>query len=307
MRESNKSKLTVFARLWAVPMVLFVLLSVAAVVAAMNDSSNWMGAAVVGTVVMLIVQIAQLVSAIIVRRWWYVAGAVIGLAVSTFVFLTSVTALAAGQWPTADSHDSTDSSEYAQELFTDEYSFPVEYQGTTPTISDFLVAITTQEDPGEWMDYLGQRWTEYRRGEKYEGHFTVDDSQGYVRYDKEETEHEGVVLTSVAEFRCWACDDNRYHIVATATNIFENGVAVDSQPSGITMYLYDSTTRRMAMVKGENLGVGRPDINGLVAFSLPSTGKDITATVYDTEEGEQKIVYVWNGKGFDLKGDLYPD
>ena len=152
---------------------------------------------------MLLVQIAQLVSAIIVRRWWYVAGAVIGLAVSTFVFLTSVTALAAGQWPTAESHDSTDSSEYAQELFSEEYSFPVEYQGATPTISDFLVAITTQEDPGEWMDYLGQRWT------------------GYVRYDEEVIEHNGIVHTSVAEFRCWACDDNRYYIVATATNIFE--------------------------------------------------------------------------------------
>ena len=297
----------VFARLWAVPMVLFVLLSVAAVVAAMNDNSNWMGAAVVGTVVMLIIQIAQLVSAIIVRRWWYVAGAVIGLAVSTFVFLTSVTALAAGQWSAADSQDCTDSSEYAQELFTDEYSFPVEYQGTTPTISDFLVAITTQEDPGEWMDYLGQRWTEYCQGEKYEGHFTVDNSQGYVRYDEEENEHEDFVHTSVAEFRCWACDDNRYYIVATATNICENGVAIDCQSSGITMYLYDSTTRRMAMVKGENLGVGRPDINGLVAFSLPSTGKDITATVYDTEEGEQKIMYVWNGQGFDREEDLYPD
>ena len=120
-------------------------------------------------------------------------------------------------------------------------------------------------------------------------------------------EHNGIVHTSVAEFRCLACDDNRYYIVATATNIFENGVAIDCQSSGITMYLYDSTTRRMAMVKGENLGVGRPDINGLVAFSLPSTGKDITATVYDTEEGEQKIVYVWNGQGFDLEGDLYPD
>ena len=85
MQESTKSRLIVFSRLWAVPMILFVLLAVAAVIAGMNEHKSWMGLAVVGTVVMLIVQVAQLVSAIVVRRWWCVAGAVIGVAVSIFL------------------------------------------------------------------------------------------------------------------------------------------------------------------------------------------------------------------------------
>jgi len=97
-----KSKLTVFARLWAVSMILFVVLSIAAVIAGMNNSVNWMGLAVVGTVLMLVVQLAQLVSAIVVRRWWCVAGAVIGVVVSVFVALCSIVALAAGQYRAPD-------------------------------------------------------------------------------------------------------------------------------------------------------------------------------------------------------------
>lgn len=110
MQESTKSRLIVFSRLWAVSMVLFVLLAVAAVIAGMNEHRGWMGLAVLGTVLMLIVQLAQLVSAIIVRRWWCVAGAVIGVAVSIFVALTSIVALGAGQWRAPEIHDQENSS-----------------------------------------------------------------------------------------------------------------------------------------------------------------------------------------------------
>lgn len=310
MQESIKSKLIVFSRLWAVPMVLFVLLSITAVVAAMNNHADGMGLAVVGTVLMLIIQLAQLVSAVVLRRWWCVTGAAIGVAVSLFVAASSIVALAAGQWraPDIDNHHKpgvvdADTVSFSQTdgQMPEYYSFPVKFQGKTPTISDFIVAITTMEDPGEWMDYLGNRWTEYRRGDKYEGRFTVDNSKGYVRYDEEEVEHNGVVHTGFTEFCCWICDDNRHYIVATACNIFDDGVAIDGQSSGITMYLYDSRTRWMEMVTDERLGVRRPDVQAIVVYSLPSTGKDITATVYDAEKGEYKIVYVWNGHGFDLE------
>ena len=110
MQESTKSRLIVFSRLWAVSTVLFVLLAVAAVIAGMNEHKGWMGLAVLGTVLMLIVQLAQLVSAIIVRRWWCVAGAVIGVAVSIFVALTSIVALGAGQWRAPEIHDQENSS-----------------------------------------------------------------------------------------------------------------------------------------------------------------------------------------------------
>ena len=513
--------MTIFSRLWAVPMVLFVLLSVAAVIAGMNDYTGWMTLAILGSVLMLLIQLAQVVMSIILRRWWCVAGAVIGVIVSVFVALCCIVAMAAGQWRAPEIHETADSyimeddtisfsqddeqmscsivalmpdddvreavgewlnvqfgntytgdmadiqalvefygkshldslrsiyedgvpdfaelcydasmelafetdkvvtyeltitldlggahpttrslgatfckadgkqltwdivrsdsqsqlrdivrgmlkdyfnagsdselmeylqgvddvatiplpetppymtvegftliyqqyeiaayaagmpsdiipyehfkpylTEYAQELIPEDYSFPVKYQGKAPTISDFLVAITKQEDPGEWLVYLGKRWAEYRRGDKYEGRFTVDNSQGYVRYDEEEAEDDGVVRTGFTEFRCWLCDDSRHYIVAKACNSFRDGVAVDGQFSGITMYLYDSRTRRMLMVTEEYLGMGRPETNAIIAYSLPSTGKDIKATVYDTEDGAYDILYEWNGNGFDLQ------
>jgi hypothetical protein len=521
MQESTKSRLTVFSRLWAVAMVLFVLLAVAAVIAGMNEHRGWMGLCVVGTVVMLIVQLAQLVSAIVVRRWWYVTGAAVGVGVSIFVILTSIVALGAGQWRAPEIHDQDDSgavvpgtlafsqadeqmscnivalmpdeevrqavgewfnaqlgntytgditdmqalvdyygnthldslrsviekgvpeyaepsydanmellfetdkvvtygltitvdlggahpvtselgatfskedgkqltwdivrsdsqsqlrnilremlrgyfnvksdgelmdclqgvddvatiplpttppymtlegftfiyqqyeiaayaagmpsdvipyeqmrpclTEYAQELIPEDYSFAVNYQGKAPTISDFFVAITTMDDPGEWLIYLRERWTEYRRGDKYEGHFTVENSLGYLRYDEKETKDDGIVRTGFTEFCCWTCDDNRHYIVATACNNFRNGVAIDGQYGGITMYLFDTRTRRMMMVPDWHFGLERPETNAVIAYSLPSEGKDITATVYDTEKGEYQIEYEWNGNGFDLE------
>jgi hypothetical protein len=192
-------------------------------------------------------------------------------------------------------------TEYAQELIPEDYSFPVNYQGKAPTISDFFVAISTMEDPGEWLIYLRERWKEYRRGDKYEGHFTVENSRGYLRYDEEETNDDGVVRTGFSEFCYWICDDNRHYIVAETCNTFENGVAIDGQYGGITMFLFDTRTRKMLMVPDWHFGLERPDVNGIIDYSLPSEGKDITATVYDTEKGEYKIMYVWNGNGFDLE------
>lgn len=519
MQESKKSRLIVFSRLWAIPMVLFVLLSIGAVIAAMNGHKNWMGLAVVGTVLMLIIQLAQLVSAITVRRWWCVTGAAIGVVVSLFVAASSIVALAAGQWRAPDIQVPVDSSvvvpdtisfsqtdgkmsckivtlvpddavkqavgewlneqfgktytgdmtdikamvdfygkshldslrsifeegvpdyaelcydasmeyvfetekvvtyeltimldlggahptttvvgatfnkgdgkqltwdivrkdchpqllditremlkdyfnaksddelmeylqiegdlttlplpttppymtlegitliyqqyeiapyaagmpcgiisyerirpcltDYAQELVPEDYSFPVKCQGKTPTISDFLVAVTTQEDPGEWMDFLGKRWTEYRRGDHYEGQFTVDDSKGYVRYDEKEEKLAGNVHTGFTEFRCWKYEDDCHYVVATACNIFENGELIDGQSSGITMYLYDTRNHRMMMVKKEHFGVRIPEPYTVVAYSLHTNGKDITATVYDTEKRERNIVFAWNGYRFD--------
>ena len=129
----------------------------------------------------------------------------------------------------------------------------------------------------------------------------MDNSRGYMRYDDEETKEDGIVLTGFSEFCCWKCDDNRLYIVAETCNIFENGVAIDGQYGGITLFLYNAITHRMVMVPDWHFGLERPETNGVIGYSLPAEGKDITATVYDTEKGEYQLVYVWNGNGFDLE------
>ena len=98
MQERTKSRLTLFARLWAVSVVFFLVSGIVFVYACMNNSKNLIGVGAVGFCIMFIVQVSQLIAAIIVRRWWCVFCAVIGLLLSVFIFFCCVAALAAGQY-----------------------------------------------------------------------------------------------------------------------------------------------------------------------------------------------------------------
>ena len=98
MKESTKSKLTIFARLWAVPMILFVVLSIVGVIGGMNENKDMMGISMVGTCLMLLILVCQLIASIVIRRWWCAAGSVFGILVSLFVMSCSIAALAAGQY-----------------------------------------------------------------------------------------------------------------------------------------------------------------------------------------------------------------
>ena len=92
-------------------MILFTVLCIAAVIATMNESKQWMGLAVLGTVVIMLVQLCQLAAAVAVRRWWCVAGSVFGIIVSLFVLVCSIVALAAGQYRPPVISDDTDTTE----------------------------------------------------------------------------------------------------------------------------------------------------------------------------------------------------
>ena len=154
MREITKSRLIVFSRLWAVPMILFVLLSIAAVIAVMNNHTNWMGLAVVGSGLMLIVQLAQLVSAVIVRRWWCVVGAVIGVAVSIFVALCSIVALAAGQWHAPEIHDNV------EDVAVDTVSYSQVDGQMSCSIEALMPGDDVRQAVGEWLNVqLGNTYT----------------------------------------------------------------------------------------------------------------------------------------------------
>ena len=155
MREITKSRLIVFSRLWAVSMILFVLLSIAAVIATMNYHSGWMGLAVVCSGLMLMVQLAQLVSAVIVRRWWCVVGAVIGVAVSIFVALCSIVALAAGQWHAPEIRDNGD-----LDVAVDTVSFSQVDGQMSCSIEALMPSDDVRQAVGEWLNVqLGNTYT----------------------------------------------------------------------------------------------------------------------------------------------------
>lgn len=79
-------------------MLLFAILCVGGVIAAMNESKNLVGLATVAGGIVFVMQVCHVVTSVAVRRWWCVAGSLLGLVVSVFVVLTAVTALAAGQY-----------------------------------------------------------------------------------------------------------------------------------------------------------------------------------------------------------------
>lgn len=38
----------------------------------------------------------------------------------------------------------------------EDFSFPVSFKGTEPTIADFFTAICNREEPGEWIIFVGE-------------------------------------------------------------------------------------------------------------------------------------------------------
>ena len=123
MQETTRTRLTIFSRLWAIPMILFILLCIVAVVACMEENTDLMGLAVLGTLLMFVIQLCQLVAAIVVRRWWCVAGGVIGLVVSLFVMVCSIVALAAGQYRPPVIYENNDTIDSWQELLVDSIEY----------------------------------------------------------------------------------------------------------------------------------------------------------------------------------------
>ena len=168
MQEQTRKRLTLFARLWAISMVLFIVLSVVAVIAGMDERKNLMGAAVVGTGVMLVLLLCQVIAAVVVRRWWCVVGGVIGVLVSIFVMLTSIVALGAGQYrPPKPFVDEEEMNEAADTAF-----FSAEEEQLTCSIAVPIPEPDVRKAVGEWLDeYLSGSY----RGDK-------DDIQALVDY-----------------------------------------------------------------------------------------------------------------------------
>ena len=117
MKASTIKKLTIFSRLWAVSMIIFAVLCIVAVIATMNENKDVMGIAVLAACVVFAVQVAHVVTSVIVKRGWCIAGSVLGIMVSIFVSLCSVVALAAGQYRQGAQHGSP-SACLAEEEYT---------------------------------------------------------------------------------------------------------------------------------------------------------------------------------------------
>ena len=150
MQESTRTKLTLFSRLWAVSMILFTVLCIVAVIATMNENKDVMGIAVLAACVVFAVQVAHVVTSVIVKRGWCIAGSVFGIAVSVFVTLCSVVALAAGQYrPPVNANGPVEETEL---VAGDSVTFSFAGSDVTSDIVAMVPENNVRRAVSEWLD-----------------------------------------------------------------------------------------------------------------------------------------------------------
>ena len=81
----------------------------------------------------------------------------------------------------------------------------VNYSGQRPTITDFVTAYLSQEDDEEMINGIREDWTRRQQGKALSNgaSFTVDVTNGFVRYDKRYTGN----TYSYTELCFWNCKD----------------------------------------------------------------------------------------------------
>lgn len=170
----------------------------------------------------------------------------------------------------------------------------VRYMGQRPIITDFVNALLARNGVDECYGIFRTDWQRRRQKQELTNGATIiaDTKNGYVRYDK--VRNDGSRQT--IEFCYWNCSDGRHKIVAQSICSFDYDSPMAGQFDGLTMYRYDNNTHQLTWVSNFEMGTsieeGMPTV-----YSLPQTGKDITAVVYDNNRMIEMLMK-WNGSRF---------
>ena len=296
MNSKLHSRLTVFARLWPVSVVLM-LASCITVALAVVDYKGYLAAlSTMGICLMAIVQLAQLIAAIVVRRWWCVAGTVIGLLLSAFFVVCVIVALAAGQYrpPKGIDEEVVDTTEVAED-----YSFPVACKSKEPTITELVTAIWSRGETGDAYYEIPEDWEKWKKGKALgKGRlFDVDEKNGYFRYDAEYPEEK---YRMFIEYRCFSYTSDSSKVIVENTVNYRDGKPICGQYSGLSFYLFDAATGRMEMLAPCNFNaeIEIPDGTKVIVHKLPRQGDTIQCELRKESEVIEKQL-IWNGNGFD--------
>ena len=106
-------------------------------------------------------------------------------------------------------------------------SFPVNYTGQKPVITDFVTAILSQSNGEGVFVEIADNWKKYQKGETLPKgkSFTVDTKNGYIRYDAIYSKEESVYV----EFCFWNSTDGKHKIVASNFVLLLNGKPTDNR------------------------------------------------------------------------------
>ncbi len=172
----------------------------------------------------------------------------------------------------------------------------VNFKGTAPNVKDFTTALLSQNEMDEGWGSIKENWKLYRNGMKLMPgcEFIVDTQNGYLGFT-ETDDHERQVI----ECCYWNYTDKKHKLVAISNDIFEDGVPIAGQFSGLTFYKYDNATRKMELVYAQDLGLEfeAPPGTSIAAHALPRQGKTIIY-IFHTPSGKIEKRMTWNGNKF---------
>ncbi|MBR4783116.1 MAG: hypothetical protein IK023_04430 [Bacteroidaceae bacterium] len=180
----------------------------------------------------------------------------------------------------------------------------VNYQGASPSISDFVSAFVASRDYDEEEDCADesfnavcQAWNNRLKGiPQGEGvTLTIDEKNGYVVYEYR-SEYESMKDLVKIEMCYWNEADRKHKLFAYNVACYRNGEYNPGQFDGIMFYRYNNATKKMRWVPEVDV-IQRPDEGVMSSYALPRTGKDITVTYW--HPGAKKVKTLkWDGRRF---------
>ncbi len=173
----------------------------------------------------------------------------------------------------------------------------VYYKGASPTISDFVNAVLSQDDIGEVMENMKSSWQLRQKGKRLPAgkKFVVDSRNGYIRYDAKFTATQRMYV----EFCYWNLADGKHKLLARNSVCMDGGNPIDTEYTGIDFYLYTNATKKLTYAYNSDLGIemDAPE-DGTIVYALPRSGKDILCTVHSPKVKKQ-VILKWNGSKFE--------
>ena len=181
----------------------------------------------------------------------------------------------------------------------------VKYEGARPTIQDFAQALlfsgdVDDNDCDEASNAAANAMTHYLKGEpQEEGQtFTLDQKNGFMLYESKYKDPEfGEYLTRY-EMCYWNESDQKHKLIGYSVACYHNGKYSPGQFDGLVFYRYDNAKKTMELYTEpgfENVSYTEDGAN--VVYSLPRSGKDITATFWYENRKTQKTLK-WDGHQF---------
>ena len=181
----------------------------------------------------------------------------------------------------------------------------VKYQGARPTIQDFAQALlfsgdVDDNDCDEASNAAANAMTHYLKGEpQEEGQtFTLDQKNGFMLYESKYKDPENGEYLMRYEMCYWNESDQKHKLIGYSVACYHDGKYEPGQFDGLVFYRYDNAKKTMEYYTEpgfENVCYTEDGAN--VVYSLPRSGKNITATFWYENRKTEKTLK-WDGHQF---------